>query len=349
MTSRKAKAPAVPSRQAVLTVGLDIGYGHTKITDGDTNITFPSVAGHAHNIKFQADKISGKYPGDELSDDDGDWFIGDMAVKHVPAKQQIQLQGRNSSEQFDMAFRLRMMKSALAKIAPHQNGDVVHIVVSTGLPVAHMGDAADMKAAIIGRHRIKTNNADFIANVIDCMVMPQPYGTIYSEMFTPDGDLNPYHTAQKAAVVDIGRYTIDCALDDDADYIDAESDSLESGVYTAQKRIADVFATEHRTQPTYEQVDKLLRTGMVKISGTPVNYTAQVDEALKPLRDAALALMGRLWGTAKHIDLILLCGGGVTFVDQQILQAYPQAKVVDDPQMSNARGYLYYARYVAKQ
>ena len=350
MTTRKAaKTQGTMHHHSTKTYGLDIGYGNTKITDGDTHIVFPSVAAHAHHIKFQADIISGKYPGEELSDNDGEWFIGDLAIKQAPIKQRIRLQGRNANGQFDMAFRLRMMYSALAKIAPHQNGEVLHVKIATGLPVDHMEDAHLMKQAMIGQHRIKTNNADFIANVSDCIVMPQPYGTIYGEMITEIGELNHYHTASRTAVVDIGQYTLDCALDNDGEYIDAESGSLESGVYTAIERITAIFAAEFRQNPTHDQIEKLLRTGFVMISGEMVDYTHHVKEALRPLRDGVLNLMGRLWGTAVHIDLILLCGGGVTFVEEGVLQNYPQARVVLNPQVSNAIGYLRYASFDARQ
>jgi hypothetical protein len=64
-----------------LTVGLDIGYGVVKALTADATILFPSVCGHAREIKFQADEIAARYPGDEIGDDDGWWFLeGDMAA-----------------------------------------------------------------------------------------------------------------------------------------------------------------------------------------------------------------------------------------------------------------------------
>ena len=53
-----------------------------------------------------------------------------------------------------------------------------------GLPVDHMRDAADLKAALTGQHLIKTDTAEIIANVDEVMVMPQPYGTIYAATLT---------------------------------------------------------------------------------------------------------------------------------------------------------------------
>lgn len=348
MTTRKAKSTPNMQRQETVTIGLDIGFGNVKAVYGDKKIVFPSVAAHAHTLKFQEDEISSKYPGDQLTDSDGDWFIGDLAVKHAPTEQQIMLQGRTSNEDFNMAFRVRMMCAAISKLMQFQNGDVIHIQIATGLPVNHMGDAPALKAALVGRHKIDTNNASFVANVISCVVMPQPYGTIYSQMMTESGDLNPFHTAQRTAVVDVGRFTIDCTLDDDGEYVDADSDTLEAGVFTAQERISAIYEKEFRKKPSHAQIEKLLRTGGVRVNGEPVDYTEYVQEALKPLRDGVKSLMGKLWGTAGDIDLILLSGGGVGLVDADTYQAYSQARVVDDPQFANAIGYLHYARFLAK-
>lgn len=73
--------------------------------------------------------------------------------------------------------------------------------------------------------------------------MPQPYGTIYSRTLTPAGDLNPAHTFMRTGVCDVGTYTVDVALDDDGEYIISESGSVESGVFTAQERIAEITRT----------------------------------------------------------------------------------------------------------
>lgn len=349
MTTRKAKIQAPPQASAHTTVGIDIGFGFTKVVTNDAAAIFPSVAGHAHDLKFNADEISAKYPGEQVEDGAGSWLVGNFALKQIPAKQLISLQGRTGNDdEFGMAFRRRMMFAALAKVCPGVNGDTVHIHLSTGLPVDHMADAPMMKQALIGKHRIQTNNADFVANVTDCIVMPQPMGTIYSQTIDSTGELNPLHMARRTAVVDIGRYTIDCTLDDEGEFIDPESDSVEAGVYTAEERIADVLESIYRDKMKWEQIDQVLRTGHLMAFGEPVDYSAQVAEALLPLRDAALTLMNRLWGTGMHIDVIYLGGGGADLVADLVKRTYPQTIVVQNPQTSNANGYLNYARWAQR-
>lgn len=50
----------------VITVGLDIGYGVVKVVTNDGAFAFPSVMGHAREIKFQQETIQQKYPGDQI-------------------------------------------------------------------------------------------------------------------------------------------------------------------------------------------------------------------------------------------------------------------------------------------
>ena len=62
----KSKSEYAITSGGIVTVGLDIGYGVTKVVTDQTAIAFPSVAGHAREIKFQQEALAAKYPGDSL-------------------------------------------------------------------------------------------------------------------------------------------------------------------------------------------------------------------------------------------------------------------------------------------
>lgn len=67
MTSkRKPTHNSIPTAlpRTPLTVGLDIGYGVVKVATNESVFAFPSVMGHAREIKFQQESIQQKYPGD---------------------------------------------------------------------------------------------------------------------------------------------------------------------------------------------------------------------------------------------------------------------------------------------
>lgn len=230
MSKRKSKT------HSTLTVGLDIGYGVVKAVTDDDVITFPSVMGHAREIKFQADEIMRRHSGDWVTDDDGAWFVGNLALSQLPTGELLRLRGRTANElTMGNAFRLRLAKVAMGKLMQEvHDGDIVHVNIATGLPTDHMRDAHDLKESLLGQHVIKTDACEIIANVTDVMVMPQPYGTIYATTLTDKGEIDRTHKHRRTCVCDVGTYTVDLALDDEGEFLDSESGSAESGVYTAQ-------------------------------------------------------------------------------------------------------------------
>ena len=335
----------------LLIVGLDIGYGVVKVVTENVAFGFPSVMGHATELKFQHDTIQQKYPGDQLRDEDGDWFVGDLALTQVPAGELLRLRGRTANERtMGNTFRLRLAKVAIGKLAQGMwNRDALHLRLAVGLPVDHMRDAQELKQTLCGQHLIETDVCEVIANVTDVIVMPQAYGAIYSQMLTPAGQLDPRHTFMRTGVVDVGTYTVDVALDDDGEFISASSGSVESGVYTAQERIAATIERDYREKVSYRIVEQVLRNGTFSASGRVIDYSHEVEEALSPLRSATLALMGEKWQRGTTVDVIYLSGGGAELVYETIVEAYPQTKLLPYPQMANARGYLSYANFATRE
>ncbi len=349
--AKKQQQPLNNLTGGVITVGLDIGYGVVKVVTNDGAFAFPSVMGHAREIKFQQETIQQKYPGDQISDDEGTWFVGDLALAQLPPGELLRLRGRTANEKtMGNTFRQRLAKVAIGKLVQGVWGrDVVHLKIATGLPVDHMRDAAQLKEALLGQHLIQTDSCEVIANVTEVIVMPQPYGSAYSQMITPAGEVNVYHTYMRTGIVDVGTYTVDIALDDDGEFVDAESGSVEGGVYTAQERISAMLERDYREKMPYKIIEQVLRTGIFTASGKPINYSEAVEEALSPLRSATLNLMSEKWQRGTTVDVIYLSGGGAELVYEQVIEAYPQTKLVPQAQMANARGYLYYANFISRE
>ena len=348
--SKTSKKKTSRTAANILTVGLDIGYGVVKVVTNDSAFSFPSVTGHAREIKFQQETIQQKYRGDQITDDEGDWFIGDLALAQLPTGELLRLRGRTANEKtMGNAFRLRLAKVAIGKLMNGVWGrDVVHLRLALGLPVDHMRDAAELKETLIGQHLIQTDSCELIANITDVIVMPQPYGTAYSQMLTPTGEINVHHTYMRTGIVDVGTYTVDIALDDDGEFVDAESGSVEGGVYTAQERISAMLERDYREKMPYKIIEQVMKTGIFIASGKPVNYSTEVEEALSPLRSATLNLLSEKWQRGTTVDVIYLSGGGAALVADTVIEAYPQTKLVKDAQTANARGYLYYANFTTR-
>lgn len=328
-------------------IGLDIGYGMTKAVTLGQSLAYPSVWGHSREIKFQKKDIAARYPGDQLTDDEGEWFVGELAKSQLRVSEIRQLRGRTADDDGSgNRARVRLMKVALGKLYPNiTTGETISMAIATGLPVDHMRGSNDLKGYLSGQHHIKTDLTDFVANVAQVYVMPQPYGTIYREMLTPRGDLNPCHTYITTGTVDIGTYTTDVALDNNGEYIDSASGSVEIGISSIEDRIANAYERDFKEKPSKRTVETILATGCFKANGVPVDYTHEVYEAVQPLKDGVLNLMNTLWLGAVSIDVIYVSGGGAGFIGDEIAKVYPQAKTVEQPLFANAAGYLNYALF----
>lgn len=334
-----------------LTLGLDIGYGAVKAVTETVSLVFPSVCGHARPLKFGMEDITARHPGEQLQDDAGAWFVGDLALMQLPPGELLRLRGRTADEtSLGNAFRVRMLKTAVGKLLPgYRDGEAVHLRLAVGLPVDHMGDAPALKEALCGPHLVRTDGTHLIAHVGEVMVMPQPVGTIYAQSLTASGAVNPHHTYQRTGVVDVGTYTVDLALDDDGEFVGAESGSLEGGVSSVLERIAAVLEQEHRQKIPLKLVESTLLTGSFRAKGTVMDYREVVESALEPLRSAVLSLMSDKWKTGTTVDRIYLSGGGAPLVAEVVKAVYPQTVVLPEPQFANARGYLRYALFMGAE
>lgn len=102
---------------SVVTIGLDVGYGVVKAITDDTVITFPSVMSHARETKFQHDDITARHPGDQIIDDEGEWFVGELALSQLPPDELLRLRGHTANEStIGNAFRLQLAKVAIGKL-----------------------------------------------------------------------------------------------------------------------------------------------------------------------------------------------------------------------------------------
>jgi hypothetical protein len=120
-------------------------------------------------------------------------------------------------------------------------------------------------------------------------------------------------------------------------------------VYTAHERIAAALERDYRQKMPFKIVENVLRNKVFHANGDPVAYTDVVEDALAPLRSATMNLLSEKWQRGTTIDVIFLSGGGAELVYDEIVEAYPQTQLVQDSQIANARGYLNYARFVARQ
>lgn len=336
--------------EASLLVGLDIGYGVTKVVTNAACVAFPSVWGVARDARFQAEELAKRYPGERITDDEGTFFVGDLALSQLRPEQVRYLRGRTSDETaLGNVARLRLLSVALGKLMPGVRGrDAVHVTLATGLPVDHMRGAAAFKESLIGRHLVQTDDVEMIVNICKVYCLPQPYGCLYRHALTKEGALNRSYKSKRTGILDVGTFTIDVAVDDQSYFVDSESGSLESGLYIVHTAIAEVYNRDHGSMPHHTKVDDILRTGKTTVRGVEYDYREEVAQAIKNLEQAALQLVNDKWGIGDRVDTIYVCGGGAGLVFSAIKGFYPHAVLTPNAQMANAQGYFQYGLFAGQ-
>lgn len=109
-------------------VGLDIGYGHTKVvTEDGRRIIFPSIAKKGEAIEL--DNLLGAKEDYIISINNGTWYVGEMARKESSfATRAFEQTDRYNDEAFQA-----MLSTALSLATQGTDQDVMLV---TGLPLS---------------------------------------------------------------------------------------------------------------------------------------------------------------------------------------------------------------------
>jgi hypothetical protein len=345
-------------------VGIDIGYGVTNVVWAYGRDKFPSITGRAQEISYQVDEITKKYPGQQLSDDDGDWFVGDLAAAQLTDNLINRLYGRGGNEGINHTHRLRLVKVGLARAIDFErqnkrmklrNGDMVRVYLSVGLPVSHFKESASaLKMSLVGQHKVHTDLGHFVVDIAHIEVTPEPYGCVYAHRFLPTGEMNLMFLPEKIAVVNVGTVTIDVFGDDDGEPMNDVKGSVEGGLIVAKTHLFDYLNSRYNHAPKWEMVEDLLRNKHVRAPGDKqadkqgyVNMAVEWQIAINPVADATVGLMVRTIKADYYLDAILLTGGGAYPVLNAVKSHFSRTQISQDPEFDTAQGYFNILRYTA--
>ncbi len=328
-------------------VGVDIGYGYTKAVSGGCQVTFPSVIGKAERIRYEADLPSagGAQHGIALITEEGDRFVGDLAL--LQSRVQWALLDRSRVE--DASSRLLFL-AALSELVGGEDAsdqDQTFYVV-TGLPVQWYADRDKVVGQLKGRHVVRRVNGRQAVQrfaVSDVLVVPQPFGSLFSAILDPDGQIVDETLARgRLGIIDIGTYTTDYVLVDALRYIEKGSGSLPTAMARAYQLIGRSILDTLGLDLSLHQVDRAVRQGYVTIFGEERDVTWLARPALDAVAEEILAQAATLWGDGRDLKAVLVTGGGALSLGERVRQRYPHARILDGAALANVRGFERYGR-----
>ncbi|TDJ16862.1 MAG: ParM/StbA family protein [Gammaproteobacteria bacterium] len=331
-------------------VGIDIGFGFTKASNGKETVIFKSIFGEATDIQFREHLLSSSSPEEHLHIElEGEsFFVGELAERQSHVRSFTLDQN-----QFITNFAKIMAMAALSKLV--SANDTVNLV--TGLPVSfYRRHREELSGLLLGAHSLVTLDANGARNEIpmtvnQVRVIPQPFGSLFNLMMGDTAELSDKRYVQdKIGVVDVGFRTTDYTISDKTKYSGRGSGSSESGIARAFAMIAAKLLEQTGVDvELYRMYDAVAR-GSIKIRGKTIDLRALTEDAFSKLASAIATEVDRLWADDWDIDLIVVTGGGGAvlapylepLLNGEVLALDPTA----DARMNNVRGYWKYGRNV---
>lgn len=316
-----------------MNIGIDIGFGFVKATNGHKKVIFPSVVGEGRNIRYKSG-ISDDSILDNLTLqlEGNDYFVGSLANRQSDIVMSTLSQNRINNIENEV-----LLCTALGLLELPEKINVV-----TGLPVNEY--SPEMKKNLIsqltGSHVFLLNNKPQLIKIENCKVIPQPFGTIFDQLLDDQGEiLNPDYANIKLGIIDIGFRTSDFAVADNLEYVDKMSSSSNIALSSAYKLIArELNAAYGITKPLY-QLDKAVRAESIIINGRKIDLSSIKAKAFRLTAQNIISEVSALWNIWE-IENILITGGGGIALYNYLNEQIDNSTLVDSGQFSNVNGYI---------
>lgn len=331
-------------------VGIDIGFGFTKGTNGKDLLVFKSIFGEAAEIQFREQLLSASNPDEYLhiEMDGQSFFVGELAERQSHVRSFTLDQN-----QFITNFAKTMAMAALSRLV--SANEKVNLV--TGLPVSfYRRHREELSGLLLGSHVItyvdqNGTRTEMPITINQVRVIPQPFGSLFNLMLSDSAGVNDKRYVQeKIGVIDVGFRTTDYTISDKTKYSGRGSGSTDSGIARAFDIIANKLREQTGVDVELYRMYDAVAAGTIKIRGTTIDLRQLTEEAFSKLASAVATECDRLWSDDWDIDVIVVTGGGGAvlapylepLLSGEVLALDPTA----DSRLNNVRGYWKYGQNV---
>lgn len=323
-------------------IGLDLGYGFVKATDGVDGYSFPSVVGDGNKsgVTFRINPPKSKkrlVDNLQILYNDRLYYIGAPAIRHSNYLARDISLSRDFGTEYEVLFY-----GALALFCD-QTENTFKVV--TGLPPERMNLATELAQRMLGERTITIvdngKKEQVKINVEDIDVVPQPLGTYWAEYFEQDSDKSP---RGKVGILDIGFGTSDLVAIEDEEYLPMKSRTVNIGTSSAYREISNSLFANYGIMKEIHTLDEVVISKTVKISGETHDVTHILEEAFERLASKLFIELNSTW-LVKDFDNILFTGGGSHAVRKHLRPRLPHSTQIIEPFTANSRGYLLWASH----
>jgi plasmid segregation protein ParM len=323
-------------------LGLDVGYGFVKVTDGNLGYSFPSVIGDgdANDQTLNFGKSLSRINNLKIIYKNKIYRVGDSAIRHSNYLYRDLSLSRSYGSDFDILF--------LAALSLFSDGSETNFKVVTGLPPERMHMADTIKDLVRGEHLFSVfenrKYKEITLEVLDVEVIPQPIGTFwaeYAQSIVEGKNLG----LSKIGVIDIGFGTSDFAVIEDQEYIPQKSFTIPIGMSTAYKEISKALLAEYGIAKESHSLDEIIIKRKIRKAGMTYDISPVIDNCLEKLSRNIMVEINSNWVT-DEFDKILFTGGGSQALGKFLVPKFEQGMTVEDAFIANSKGYYNWAAYL---
>lgn len=312
-------------------VGLDVGYGYTKLVTAEKQITFPSIIGRAERLDYQLEGLKSETAGSAIPYNKRAYFVGEWAQRQSAMRFELRDRGWIESDLYRV----------LILAAFTQAGLLDHpCALVTGLPVDYYADRHKVIEIFNGRQMPNNIQAERVR------VIPQPFGTLFDLLLNLNGSMkDETFASQSIGIIDVGHHTTDCIRVDDLTYIERDSRSTH-GMSIAFEAIAREMKAKMALSLTPDRfVERMIRRWIEHPPSRPPRFLADlVRSTLEDLADQIAAFAKTLWSQDEFPDRVILTGGGAHLIGSLLKERIIDLIVAPDPHLANVRGYFKYSQ-----
>ncbi len=332
-------------------IGLDLGYGFSKITDGSRLYSFPSVVGQARSLSYISELSSNHDPVKSINliIDDREYFVGELANYQSP----IILFSLTENRSDEQIYKVLLL-SALSLFFEN-SGRITKLV--TGLPISSYFEMKDsIRMLYQGSHQLIKKNlmqnteTKITLEIEKIQVIPQPIGTLYELVANQDGVLIENNlTTSRIGIIDIGFHTTDYLVIDHMENIDRLSGSCNIGVGKAYSILNELIKEQLKIEKPIYQLDALVQTRIIKVFGKPFDLSEVIEHAFQAIATKIIAEVDNIWTTKWELDQVYICGGGAAFLYKYLQPRFETALLLNQGHLSNVCGFYKLGRRLQLQ
>ncbi len=330
-------------------LGIDIGFGFTKATNGKEFLMFKSLLGEAAEIPFRANLSNSSFTENlHVTVDDKTFFVGDFAERQSDVRQST----------LDQDLLIQEFAKTLALTAAGIFSEkYVPMNVVSGLPVGYFTEYKEsFVKALLGHHTVNYHKSDGSTvtrriNINRIRMIPQPMGSMLNLLMNERGQITEKDLAKKkVGVVDVGFKTTDFIIFDRLQFISRGSRTVDMGISDTFRTIANKVRKQVDVGLELYRLYDPVSQGLIKVRGQEMEIAEIRDQVYAQTAGELADEINQIWADDWDMDTVILTGGGGIELAKH-LQPLIAGNVIAtsqevDARLNNVQGYLKFARHL---